>query len=132
LWAGWRRDYPKWVDENVAPFFIPETSPAMMRWGANLLQTSLPVTLACSRAMVEADFRAEMRRIDVPTLIVHGDRDRSMPVELTGQPSAELIPRSRLRVYPGAPHGLMFTHMGELHADLLAFMRERDSRLAAA
>jgi non-heme chloroperoxidase len=132
LWAKWRRDYPKWVADNLAPFFIPETSPAMLRWGATLLQTSLPVTLACSRAMVEADFRAEMRRIDVPTLIVHGDRDRSMPVELTGQPSAELIPRSRLRVYPGAPHGLMFTHMGELHADLLAFMRERDSRLAAA
>ena len=61
LWARWRRDYPKWVADNVAPFFIPETSPAMMRWGVTLLQTSLPVTLACSRAMVEADFRAEMR-----------------------------------------------------------------------
>jgi non-heme chloroperoxidase len=72
LWAGWRRDYPKWVADNLAPFFIPETSPAMMRWGATLLQTSLPVTLACSRAMVEADFRVEMRDIDVPTLIVHG------------------------------------------------------------
>jgi non-heme chloroperoxidase len=132
LWAGWRRDYPKWVDDNVAPFFIPETSPAMMRWGANLLQTSLPVTLACSRAMVQADFRAEMRGIDVPTLIVHGDRDRSMPVELTGKPSAELIPDCRLLVYPGAPHGLMFTHMGELNADLVAFMREREDQAAAA
>jgi non-heme chloroperoxidase len=60
LWAQWRRDYPKWVADNVAPFFIPETSPAMMRWGATLLQTSLPITLACSRALVEADFRAEM------------------------------------------------------------------------
>jgi pimeloyl-ACP methyl ester carboxylesterase len=114
LWAGWRRDYPKWVDDNVAPFFIPETSPAMMRWGATLLQSSLPITLACSRAMVEADFRAEMRRIDVPTLIVHGDRDRSTPLELTGKPSADLIPGSRL------------------HADLLAFMRERQARAAAA
>jgi non-heme chloroperoxidase len=82
--------------------------------------------------MVEADFRAEMRGIDVPTLIVHGDRDRSMPVELTGKPSAELIPDCRLLVYPGAPHGLMFTHMDELHADLVAFMREREDRSAAA
>jgi non-heme chloroperoxidase len=131
LWAGWRRDYPKWVDDNLAPFFIPETSPAMMRWGATLLQTSLPVTLACSRAMVEADFRAEMRRIDVPTLIVHGDQDRSVPIELTTQPSAELIPGSRLLFYPGAPHGLMFTHMEELHADLLGFMREPGARSAA-
>jgi non-heme chloroperoxidase len=73
-----------------------------------------------------------MRDIDVPTLIVHGDRDRSMPVEMTGKPSAELIPGSRLLVYPGAPHGLMFTHMGELHADLAAFMREREVRPVAA
>ena len=123
LWAQWKRDYPKWIADNVAPFFIPETSPAMMRWGANLLQTSLPITLACARAMVEADFRAEMRRMDVPTLIIHGDRDRSTPVELTGKPSAELIPNCRLLIYPGAPHGLMFTHMDQLNADLLRFTR---------
>jgi non-heme chloroperoxidase len=123
LWAQWKRDYPKWIADNVAPFFIPETSPAMMRWGANLLQTSLPITLACARAMVEADFRPEMGDIDVPTLIIHGDRDRSAPLELTGRPSAELIPDCRLLVYPGAPHGLMFTHMDQLNADLLRFTR---------
>jgi len=132
LWAQWRRDYPKWVDDNVAPFFVPETSPAMMRWGATLLQTSLPVTLACSRAMVQADFRAEMRRIDIPTLIIHGDRDRSAPVEMTGKPSADLIPGSRLLIYPGAPHGLMFTHMDKLETDILTFMQGRDSRPVAA
>jgi len=132
LWADWRRDYPKWVADNLAPFFVPETSPAMMRWGVTLLTTSLPVTLACSRAMAEADFRAEMRRIDVPTLIIHGDRDRSAPVELTAKPSAELIQDCRLLVYPGAPHGLMFTHMDELNADILRFLREREGRSAAA
>jgi non-heme chloroperoxidase len=132
LWTQWRRDYPKWIADNVAPFFIPETSPAMMAWGANLLQSSLPIVLACSRAMVEADFRAEMRRIDVPTLIIHGDRDRSMPFELTAKPSAALIPDCRLLVYPGAPHGLMFTHMDQLNADILRFTRERQSRSAAA
>jgi non-heme chloroperoxidase len=58
LWAQWKRDYPKWIADNVAPFFIPETSPAMMRWGANLLQTPVPIALACARAMVEEDFRA--------------------------------------------------------------------------
>jgi len=123
LWAQWTHDYPKWVADNVAPFFIPETSPAMMRWGVNLLQTSLPITLACSRAMVGEDFRAEMRKIEVPTLIIQGDRDRSAPVELTGKASAELIPGCRLAVYEGAPHGLMFTHMERLHADILQFTR---------
>jgi non-heme chloroperoxidase len=132
LWAQWARDYPKWVDDNLAPFFIPETSPAMMRWGVTLLTTPLPITLACSRAMAEADFRAEMGGIDVPTLIMQGDRDRSTPVEITGKPSAELIPDCRLLVYPGAPHGLMFTHMDQLNADVVAFMREQESRPAAA
>ncbi len=124
LWAQWRRDYPKWIADNVAPFFIPETSPAMMRWGAGLLQTPVPIALACARAMVDEDFRAEMRRIDIPTLIIHGDRDRSAPIELTGKPSTKLIPGCRLLVYEGAPHGLMFTHMDRLHADILQFMRE--------
>jgi non-heme chloroperoxidase len=55
-----------------------------------------------------------------------------MLVELTGKPSAELIPGSRLLVYPGAPHGLMFTHMDELHADLAGFMREGERCSAAA
>jgi non-heme chloroperoxidase len=124
LWAQWRRDYPKWIADNVAPFFIPETSPAMMRWGANLLQTPVPIALACAGAMVEEDFRAEMRRIEPPALIIHGDRDRSAPIELTGKPSAQLIPGCRLLVYEGAPHGLMFTHMDRLHADILRIVCE--------
>jgi non-heme chloroperoxidase len=124
LWTQWKQDYPKWVAEATAPFFIPETSPAMMRWVANLLQIPVPVALACSRAMVEEDFRAEMRRIEVPALLIHGDRDRSAPIELTGKPSARLIPGCRFLIYEGAPHGLMFTHRDRLHADILQFVRE--------
>jgi non-heme chloroperoxidase len=124
LWAQWRQDYPKWVADNVAPFFVPETSAAMIRWGAGLLQISVPLALACARAMVEEDFRAEMRRIEVPTLLVHGDRDRSTPIELTGKPSAALIPGCRFEVYEGAPHGLMFTHRDRLHVDILRFIQE--------
>lgn len=124
LWAQWRHDYPKWVEDNVAPFFIPETSRAMMRWATGLLQAPLPVLLACSRAMAEADFRAEMRRIRVPALLIQGDRDCSTPIALTGERSAALLPDCRFLVYRAAPHGLMYTHMDRLHADLVPFMRE--------
>jgi non-heme chloroperoxidase len=75
--------------------------------------------------MVEQDFRDEMRKIAVPSLIVHGDRDRSAPIEATGIPSAELIPGCRFLIYGGAPHGLMYTHMDQLHADILLFIREQ-------
>jgi non-heme chloroperoxidase len=125
LWAQWKSDYPKWVDDATAPFFVPETSRAMMRWIVNVLQSPLPVSLACSRMMVEADFRDEMQKIAVPTLIVHGDRDRSAPIEATGIPSAELIPGCQFLTYKGAPHGLMYTHMDQLHRDILQFMREQ-------
>ncbi len=80
LWSLWKRDYPRWVVENTAPFFVPETSPALMRWLANLLmQIPLPVLLASSRAFAGADFRREMREIRIPVLVIHGDRDRSAP-----------------------------------------------------
>jgi pimeloyl-ACP methyl ester carboxylesterase len=123
LWAQWKRDYPKWVDDATAPFFVPETSRAMMRWVVNVLQSPVPIALACSRIMVEADFRDELRQINVPTLLIHGDRDRSAPIELTGIPSAQLIPSCRFLVYKGAPHGLLYTQIDQVHADALQFVR---------
>jgi non-heme chloroperoxidase len=60
----------------------------------------------------------------VPSLLIHGDRDRSAPIELTGKPSAALIPNCRFLVYEGAPHGLMFTHKDRLHADIRQFVWE--------
>ena len=124
LWDQWQRDYPKWIADNLSPFFIPETSAAMMEWGARQLTASVPVVVALSRAMVNEDFRAEMREIDLPCLLIHGDRDRSAPLEATAKPSAELLRGCRFLVYPGAPHGLMYTHTDRLHADILEFIQE--------
>ena len=125
VWAQWEHDYPKWVEDETPPFFVPGTSQALMRWVGNVLQSPVPICLACSRMMAEQDFRDEMRKIAVPTLIVHGDHDRSAPIEATGIPSAELIPGCRFLTYKGAPHGLMYTHMDQLHADVLQFIREQ-------
>jgi pimeloyl-ACP methyl ester carboxylesterase len=120
----WRRDFPGWIAENTAPFFTPETSPAMMRWGADMiLQTPLHVAIACNRAVSDTDFRAELTRIARPTLVIHGDKDVSAPLAMTGQVAAALIPGCELKVYEGAAHGLMFTHADQLNADLQAFIR---------
>jgi non-heme chloroperoxidase len=77
----------------------------------------------CTRARCTTDFRAEMKAMQTPTLIIHGDLDASAPLALTGQPSAALIPHSIFKIYEGAPHGLMYTHSERLHADVLSFIR---------
>jgi pimeloyl-ACP methyl ester carboxylesterase len=123
--ASWRKDFPKWVADNTAPFFVPETSPAMMQTlAAQMMHCSVPVAIACSKATTTTDFRADLAKVSVPALVIHGDRDASAPLAITGKPTAELIPGCRLKVYQGAPHGLIFTHMEMLNADILQFIRE--------
>jgi non-heme chloroperoxidase len=128
--ASWKQDFTRWVAANRAPFFgegLPgcDVSPAVQDWLVRDLEhASLQALVECNRATFETDFRAEMRAITVPTLIVHGDSDAGAPVALTGQKSAQLIPGSRLVVYENAPHGLFLTHRERLNADLLAFVSQ--------
>ena len=121
---SWRKDYLKWIDDNTDPFFVPETSRGMRRWlAAMLAQWPVRFAIACNESMTRTDFRGDLRKVSVPALVVHGDRDASAPLALTGIPTAALIPGSRLEVYEGAPHGLMYTHMDRLHADVLRFIQ---------
>ena len=95
--AALARDFPGLIGANIAPFFTADTSPDMVAWvKAMMLGTSMQAVLDCLRAFQETDFRADLPRIGVPTLIVHGDADRSAPLPLTGRPTAALIPGARL------------------------------------
>jgi pimeloyl-ACP methyl ester carboxylesterase len=123
LRAEWRADFTGWLWANIEPFFTPDTPAEVRRWLAAMADSvSLDAALACNRAMVEADFRDELRAITVPTLVIHGDADASTPVELSGRPTADLVPGARLIVYEGAPHGLFVTHRARLNEDLAAFI----------
>ncbi|WP_374614387.1 alpha/beta fold hydrolase [Gordonia sp. (in: high G+C Gram-positive bacteria)] len=73
-------------------------------------------------AFSATDFRTDLARVDVPTLVIHGDDDQVVPFEVGGKASAELVDGAELKVYPGAPHGITDTHKGELNDDLLAFL----------
>ena len=124
LRAEWRKDYPKWIADNAAAFFVPDTSPAMMQWGIAMLQEiALPVALACNRMMATTDFRGDLKRIDIPVLVLHGDKDVSAPLALTGEPTAALLRHGRLKVIEGAPHGLIYTHMEQVNADIFEFLK---------
>lgn len=122
LREAWRTDFPKWIDDNKAPFVTSETSPQMVEWLVDQLrETPVPVAIAANKAMVNADLRADLGEIDRPTLILHGDKDASAPLDLTGRITAQGVRGSVLKVYDGAPHGLFVTHMEEVNRDILAF-----------
>jgi non-heme chloroperoxidase len=118
------RDFPKWFEDNFPPFVTPETTPQIRDWLRGMvLWTSGKALLDTNRAVTTADFREELPKIAVPTLVIHGDRDVSAPLDITGRRTADLMPSAKLRVYEGAPHGLFVTHIDRLNRDLLDFAR---------
>jgi len=87
------------------------------------MQASLRATLQCVEAFAKTDFRAELAAFTVPTLIVHGTGDQTVPIDATARAAARLIPQARLIEYDGAPHGLLATHKEKITSDLLDFLR---------
>jgi Predicted hydrolases or acyltransferases (alpha/beta hydrolase superfamily) len=117
------RDFPKALHDNLRPFVVPETSDALLSWIEGLmLECSMRALLDCNKALTATDFRAEVAKIAVPTLIVHGDKDVSAPLAITGRKTAALLPSATVKLYDGAPHGLLFTHTERLNKDLQEFV----------
>jgi non-heme chloroperoxidase len=87
------------------------------------MQAGVTAALQCIKASTETDFTEDLKRIDVPTLILHGDDDQVAPFWATALRARSLIPNAMLKVYPLAPHGLMITHREQFNADLLAFIK---------
>ncbi len=80
-------------------------------------------TFDCIKAFSETDFTADLRKFDVPTLIVHGDDDQIVPIGAAALRSAKLVRNAILKIYSGAPHGLAYTHQDQLNVDLLEFVK---------
>ena len=80
-------------------------------------------TYECIKAFSETDFTEDLKKFDVPTLVIHGDDDQVVPIDAGGRASAKLVRNAKLIVYPGAPHGITDTHKDQLNADLLAFLK---------
>ncbi len=89
------------------------------------MQASLKATLGCAKAFATTDFRPDLKAFSVPTLIIHGTEDKTVPIDASGRPAAGGIANSKLIEYDGAPHGLFATHKEQLTADLLQFLRQK-------
>jgi non-heme chloroperoxidase len=92
-------------------------------WWRQGMQGGHKNTLDSIKAFSETDFKEDLKKFDVPTLVIHGDDDQVVPIDIGGRQSAKQIKNARLIVYQGAPHGLTETHRDRLHSDLLNFMR---------
>src|SRR5688572_7263793 len=87
------------------------------------MQCGLAAAYFCIKAFSETDFTEDLKKFDIPTLIIHGDDDQVVPIAISGNRSAKLIKDAELKVYKSAPHGLMSTHQQQFNADLLEFAR---------
>ncbi|TQF03081.1 alpha/beta hydrolase [Kitasatospora acidiphila] len=123
-----RVGYGQWVEENAALSFgdgLPDCSIPQVEKDRTIqdwMEVSLKAAVDCTAANLAADFRADLRAIRIPTLVVHGDADAFAPLETCGRRSAELIPDSKLVVYRNASHMLHLSHRRQLNTDLLAFV----------
>jgi non-heme chloroperoxidase len=88
------------------------------------MQAGVQNVYECIKALSETDFTEDLKRFDVPTLLLHGEDDQVVPVGDTARKSEKLIRNVKAIYYPGAPHGITASHMDQVNADLLAFVEQ--------
>lgn len=104
-------------------FLSHPVSAGILEWTNSLAFTaSQKAMLSCAESFSQTDFRSELPAINVPTLIIHGDADKTVPIKASGDMAAKLIKNSLYKVYPNAPHGLFFTHKNLLNKDIVSFI----------
>jgi non-heme chloroperoxidase len=129
LRASLLKDRSQFYKEFAMPFYGANRAGAKISQGVLdqfwllSMQVGLKNAYECVKAFSETDFTEDLLKIDVPTLVLHGEDDQIVPVNDTGRKSAKLIKGAKAIFYPGAPHGLTVTHQDQVNADLLAFLR---------
>ena len=87
------------------------------------MQCGVKAAYDCTKAFSETDQTEDLRRMNVPSLHIHGDADQIVPIDAAARAAVKRAPKAELKVYPGAPHGLTTTHKNQVNADLLAFIK---------
>jgi non-heme chloroperoxidase len=127
--AGVLADRSQFFKDLTTPFYGYNRAGAKISQGVRDsfwrqgMQVSIKGAYDCIKQFSETDFTADLKKFDVPTLIVHGDDDQIVPIGAAAMLSAKIVPNAQLKVYPGAPHGLAQTRQDEFNADLLAFIK---------
>jgi non-heme chloroperoxidase len=127
--AGVLADRSQFFKDLTTPFYGANRPGAQVSQGLRdsfLLQgmlCGLKPAYDCIKAFSETDFTEDLKKFDVPTLILHGDDDQIVPIGASAMLSSKLVKGAKLKVYPGLPHGMCSTHKDQINADLLAFVK---------
>jgi non-heme chloroperoxidase len=126
--AAVRADRSQWNKDASMPYYGYNRDGAKVSEGVREeyrrqgMTTGILAAYRAIGAFSETDFRADLKKITVPTLILHGGDDQIVPIEISGNLTAKIVRNATLVVYEGAPHGLLATHKDRVNADLLAFL----------
>src|SRR5450432_2737018 len=132
VFDGLRTDYvknrPQFYKDITLPFYGYNRPGAKIsegireKWWLQGMMGGMKAGYDCIKAFSETDFTDDLKKFDVPTLIIHGDDDQIVPIGASALASSKLVKNSTLKIYQGAPHGLICTHKEKLNADLLVFL----------
>jgi len=127
--AGVRADRSQFFKDLTVPFYGANRPGATVSQGLRDafwlqgMQAGVKAVIDCIKAFSETDFTEDLKKIDVPTLIMHGDDDQIVPIGASAMLSSKLVKGSTLKIYPGFDHGMCSTHKDQINADLLAFLK---------
>jgi len=136
--AGIQADRAQFMNDFSIPFFGYNRPGAKVSQGIldsfrlQAMLGGLPNVYFCVKAFGETDFTEDLKRFDVPTLILHGDDDQVVPIGITALVSSKIVKDATLKVYPGLPHGMCSTHKDLINADLLEFIKKEQSKSQTA
>ena len=123
-----KEDRIKFLDDFGKMFFgvnlisHPVSAPLLDYYRMLASHASGRATQQCALSFAQTDFRDDVAAINVPTLIIHGDADKTVPIDASSARTAKMIPNAQYEVYEGAPHGLFYTNRGQLNRDLIQFI----------
>ena len=131
LRAGVSADRSQFYKDLSAPFYGANRPGAQVSQGLRdafwlwSMQVGLKAAFDCIQAFSETDFTEDLKKFDIPTLIIHGDDDQIVPIGASALRSSKIVKGATLKIYPGAPHGLTSTHKDQFNADLLSFLKSQ-------
>ena len=127
--AGVMADRSQFFKELTMPFYGFNRPDAKVSEGIResfwlqAMMAGMPAAYFCIKAFSETDLTEDLKKFDVPTLIMHGDDDQIVPIAASALLASKIVKGSTLRVYPGLPHGMCSTHKDQINTDLLAFIK---------